>query len=259
MKRTALSSVLMAILIGGCTSREAASLPTQTPVPLGQLVAEAVQSTLAASERIPPSFPYSPAQLAVLLEPGSELEGKWTPSTVTDITRPIPGYACAGYYGSCWGEWAQNISYGTQLLLLLDEDQLGQVTFMYFEDLAAVENAYQLWNRKWSDWKENEIHPYQRDPIGEQWLSRARHSEFVEEDASHLKEPRDLEVLGVEIIFSRCHGFATLRIWFPTQTSWRDPDVLSPESEAEKEHFFDLAYAFMRSVDERIAPYACNP
>jgi hypothetical protein len=259
MNRIPLLLILITLLVNACSLGEPHSLPTETPIPIAELVMDAVEATQTTEDRIPPAFPYSPAELAVLLEPGEDLEGKWDPSTVTDITRPIPGYACGGYYGSCWGDWAKDIAYGAQLLLVKNEDKLGEINFHYYEDQTRVEDAFQQWKSKWSNWEENEINPYLREPIGEQWLSRARHAEFVEEDASHLNEPRDLEVLGVEIVFSRCHGFVSLRIWFPTQTVWYSSDDLSSESEAEKERLFDLAYEYMRQVDERITPYACNP
>ena len=257
MKRTVLLLLLFLILFSGCASQKPAVPPTETSIPIKELVAEALLATQKAEDKIPPSFPYSPAQLATLLEPGKDLEGRWTPSTVTDITRPIPGYACSGYYGSCWGDWAKDISYGAELQLLLKGDKLGQIDFMYFDDLAEVENAYQLWFSKWSDREEN-IHPYAREPIGEQWLSRARYVEIDENEGTD-QDPVWMDHLCVEIAFSRCHGYVTLRIYFPAQTPSSSPDDLSPERIEEKEALFDLAYEYIKSVDERITPYACNP
>ena len=222
-------------------------------IQIEELVAEAIIATRAAEESTPPSFPYTPAQLATLLEPGSDLDGRWTPSSVTDITQPIPGYACTGYYGSCWGDWARDISYGTQLFLLYEQESLGEISFLYFDGLADVENAYQLWFSKWSDWEENIIHPYDREPIGEQWLSRARYVEIDQNEGTD-QDPVWVDHLGVEIAFSRCHGFVTLRIYFPAQTP-----SSSPGRAEEKEALFDLAYEYIKSVDERITPYACNP
>jgi len=260
MKKPVLFLILIGILISGCSPSDPVAPPTATPIPIEELVAEAIIATQAAEEAyFSPDFPYSPAQLATLLEPGADLEGRWAGSTVTDITRPIPGYACTGYYGSCWGDWAKDISYGAQLQLILDEDELGQIHFMYFDDLAEVENAYQLWHSNWSDWEENIIHPYDRDPIGEQWLSRARYTELADKDQSTEEKQVWVEHLGVEIVFSRCHGFATLQIYFPAQTPWSSPENLSVERLDEKEMLFNLAYAYARSIDERITPYACNP
>ena len=259
MKRLVLSLILIGILISGCSPQNQDASPTNTPIPIEELVAEAILNTQTAMEKIPPSFPYSPAQLATLLDPGSDLEGQWIPSTVTDITRPIPGYACAGYYGSCWGDWAKDISYGSQLDLILDDDILGEINFMYFDDPAEVENAYQLWFSTWSGWETTIIHPYDRDPIGEQWLSRAKYIELADEDESTEENQVWIEHLGVEIAFSRCHGFVTLQIYFPAMTAWSRPEDLNPERLEEKERLFDLAYEYMRSVDERITLYACNP
>ena len=259
MKRLTLLLIFFGILFSGCSAQEPIAPPTESSIPIVELVAEAIIATQAAEvENFSPEFPYSPAQLATLLEPGADLEGRWTPSTVTDITQPIPGYACSGYYGSCWGDWAKDISYGAQLLLLLDEDQLGEIDFMYFDDLADVENAYQLFLSKWYSRETTTINPYDRDPIGEQWLHRAKYYEIVEEDSSWLKEPRDLDVLEVEIVFSRCHGFVSFYLWFPTQTPWSSSENPSAERLAEKEALFNLAYAYARSIDGRITPYACN-
>lgn len=260
MRSIALILILFVVLISACSPQEAPASPTNTPVPIEELVAEAILATQTAEEEsFSPEFPYSPAQLATLLEPGKDLEGLWNPSTVVDITQPIPGYACSGYYGSCWGDWARGISYGTQLFLLYEEERLGEIEFLYFDDLVEVENAYQLFSSNWSEWEENQVNPYDRDPIGEQSLHRARYSELIDEDQSTEENPYWVEHLGVQIVFSRCHGFVKLRIWFPAQTPWSSPENLSVERLKEKETLFDLAYEYMQSVDERITPYACNP
>ena len=87
-----------------------------------------------------PSPPYSPIELANLLVPGDALEGAWQPSTVYDVTQPIPGYACSGYYGGCWEVYNDNpISFGAELELLQEGGQLGEVALLYFEDKSSLE------------------------------------------------------------------------------------------------------------------------
>lgn len=258
MKKTGLLFIFLIPLLTGCSFPGPEANPTDTPVPLEELIEEALASTQTARDKIPPAFPYSPAELAVLLEPGASLEGRWSPSTVTDITRPIPGYACSGYYGSCWGDWAKNISYGATLDLAQEDHRLGEIDFMYFDTLAEVENAYQLFLSEWSSREEIAIHPYDRELIGEQWLSRVQYIE-VDLNEGTGRDPDWVEHLDVQIVFRRCHGFVSLRIFFPSQTTAVSRDEPGPERLEEQETLFDLAYEYMRGVDQRITPYACNP
>ena len=259
MKKAKLLFIFLIFLLHGCATPRPAALPTETPVPIEELVEEAIAATQIAGDSIQPAFPYSPAELAQLLEPGEDLEGRWVPSTVIDITRRIPGYACSSYYGSCWGDWARNIEYGAQLKLIYDDDSLGEIEFMYFEDLADVENAFQLWQSEWSEREVNVLKFTEHDPIGDQWASFGRYSEIADEDLSTEDNPVWVEHLGLEIVFSRCHGFVHLWIWFPAQTPWSSWEDLSPERIEEKDELFNLAYVYMQGVDERITPYACNP
>jgi len=271
MKRLVLSLILIGILISGCSPQDQEPSLTNTPIPIEELVAEAILNTQTAMEKIPPSFPYSPAQLATLLEPGSDLEGRWIPSTVTDITQPIPGYACAGYYGSCWGDWAKDISYGADLELLLDGQQFGKSAFLYFEDLAEVDAAYQLFYSKMASWEENRdkttnkiwmqyFNPYDLDPVGEQWLHQVGYVLYDPADTPDLEERVKLEidVLHVMIVFSRCHGFVDLDLKIPAQTDYNSAKENPAERIQEQEDLFHQVYAYARSVDEHITPYACK-
>jgi hypothetical protein len=273
MKRTTLFLILFAIIIGSCSPQEPAALPTDTPIPIEELVAEAITATQTAKvTNFSPEFPYSPAQLATLLEPGADLEGRWTPSTVTDITQPIPGYACAGYYGSCWGDWAKDISYGAELELLLDGQQFGKSAFLYFEDLAEVDAAYQLFYSKMASWEEkrdettnkiwmHNFNPYDLDPVGEQWLHQVGYVLYDPADTPDLEERVKLEidVLHVMIVFSHCHGFVYIDLYIPAQTDYNSAKENPAERIQEQEDLFHQVYTYARSVDERILPYACNP
>jgi len=274
MKRACFFLVLLCILLSSCLSRQT-ELPaaTATPVPIEEILTTALVNTqIAEKTQFSPPFPYTPAQLAVLLEPGTDLEGRWAPSTVTDITRPIPSYACSGYYGSCWGDWAKNISYGANLELLLDGQQFGKSAFLYFEDLAEVDAAYQLFYSKMASWEENRdettnkiwmhnFNPYDLDPVGEQWLHQVGYVLYDPADTPDLEERVKLEidVLHVMIVFSRCHGFVDLDLYIPAQTDYNSAKENPAERIQEQEDLFHQAYAYARSVDERITPYACNP
>jgi len=260
MKKVPILLITISLLLSGCQFAETSVPATETPIPIGTRIADAVSATLQAEEEsFSPAFPYTPAQLAVLLEPGSDLDGRWVPSSVTDITQPIPGYACGGYYGSCWGDWGRKLQYGTTLLLLLDDDRLGEIDFIYYEDLANVENAYQLFLSKWSSWEDVPVNPYQRDLLGEKWLHRLYYVEIEDQDASTPEQAQWVEVLSMNIAFARCHGFVVIELAFPAQTPLSSRGDYSPERLEEMETLFDLAYQYARSVDERITPYACNP
>jgi len=272
MKRIAPYLILFGILISGCSAQESDAPPTITPIPIDELVAEAIVATQVAEKlSFSPDFPFSPAQLATLLEPGDNLEGRWTPSTVTDITQPIPGYACSGYYGSCWGDWAKNISYGANLELLLNGQQFGKSAFLYFEDLTEVDAAYQLFYSKMASWEENRdettnkiwmhnFNPYDLDPVGEQWLHQVGYVLYDPADTPDLEERVKLEidVLHVMIVFSRCHGFVDLDLYIPAQTDYNSAKENPAERIQEQEDLFHQAYAYARSVDEHITPYACK-
>jgi hypothetical protein len=273
MKRTLSVFILAGFLINGCSFREPAAPSTATLVPLEELVAEAINATQTAEvTNFSPGFPYSPAQLATLLEPGAELEGRWTPSSVTDITQPIPGYACSGFYGSCWGDWAKNISYGADLKFLLNGQPFGKSAFLYFEDLAEVDAAYQLFYSKMASWEENrdettnkiwmhKFNPYDLDPIGEQWLHQVGYVLYDPADTPDQAErvKSEIDVLHVMIAFSRCHGFVDIDLYIPAQTDSTSAKENPAERIQEQKDLFHQVYAYARNIDERITPYACNP
>ncbi len=272
MKRVYIFLVLLCTLLSGCFPRQS-ELPAEpaTAVPLKEILATALVNTQEAEKtQFSPPFPYTPAQLATLLEPGADLEGRWTASSVTDLTQPIPGYACSGYYGSCWGDWARDISYGSELELLLDGNNLGETAFLYFDNLAAVDTAYQLFFSNWSSWEENQdeivnqtwmqhFNPYNRDPVGEKWLHFVGYSLYDESTSTDPEEREERELQTIQIIFTRCQGFVIIELRFPVQAPWNSPEDNTAERIQEQEDRFNLTYAYARSVDERITPYACNP
>lgn len=273
MKRIAPYLVLFGILISGCSPQEPVAPPTNTPIPIEELVAEAILATQIAEEvNFSPSPPYSSLELASLLVPGDALEGAWNPSTAYDVTQPIPGYICSGYYGGCWGVYINNPpSFGAELELLQDGVQMGEAALLYFEDKSFGEAIYQGYMDKWSDIGEylagdsaNDIwmhyyNHFNRPELGDKWLHKVGFSEWRGPDQDPDDTANNWELLQVEIVFIRCHMLVLLDLRYEVENPFSSLEDTLEARAVEQEARFDLIYAYAQEIDTRISPYACNP
>jgi len=273
MRKLFLLLILFGTLLGGCSSQEPALPPTATPIQIEELVAEAILATQTAAEAsFSPAPPYSPLELANLLVPGDSLDGAWTPSTVYDVTQPIPGYACSGYYGGCWGVYIDNPpSFGAELELLQDGIQLGEASLLYFEDKSSVEAIYQGYMDKWSDFGENisdspandiwmqYYNHFNRPDLGDKWLHLVGFSEWRGPDQDPDDPANNWELLRVEIVFIRCHMLVLLDLRYEVENPFSSLEDTLEARAVEQEARFDMIYQYAQEIDTRITPYACNP
>ena len=159
MKHTILYLILASILCGGCLVRPSDLPPTETLIPLEELVAAALVETRQAEQEIfSPAPPYSPLQLAQLLAPGDALDGEWQPSTIYDLSQPYPGLPdwCGEYYGSCWGPFRDNrAAYGAEVQFLLNGQHLGEAALLYYQGPEMVRNIFGAFQDNWSEINEN--------------------------------------------------------------------------------------------------------
>lgn len=271
MIRQAIFLVLISIILSGCLAKPTELLPTKTAVPLEELVAGALSSTLEAEQEIPPKFPYSPPQLAVLLEPGKDLQGLYKPSTVTDLTRPYPGLPnwCEDFYGSCWDEFPLGYSYGAELKLIRLEEEMGKVAFLYYEDLGELDDLHQLYQEKWTEWstkEEDEVSElwldlyniFDRPPLGDRWLHYLSNGLYEKSGPPPDAGRNEWELIRIDILVFHCHGFVHIEIHFPPKVLWNSPEYNKEDRIKEMDDFFDLVYDYAVNIDERVTPYACN-
>ena len=268
MNRMAVFPILFAIFLNGCLVRPTDLPPTATQVPLEHLVAEAISATQDAEQAFLPAFPHTPAEIAVLVDPGEHLNGDWRTSTVYDLTQPYPplGNMCGGYFGGC-GDFFPEITYGAEVELLNDGDQLGEVVFFYAEDLNEIDRLYKWdYTRKAEVYQEpaaNEIwlhflDPYPREKLGDNWYHEVGYL-LYQLPESTLENRVERELLKVRIAVFQCHGYLTVEARFIPQHPWNSQDDNQMERRREQEEYFDLVYAYTRILLERLTPYACTP
>ncbi len=265
MKKIVLRIALLGFVLLGCSSKSTGNSPVPTgTLPLEQIVSTAVTGTLEAEKS--PVFPYTPAQLALLLDPGDDLEGSWIGSSVIDLTQPIAGDTFGVTYGSRWQEWPGVADYGAELILLHQGGGIGDVALLYYQDLSAVDTLYQAYYEHWSSDVEDieDLEPWMisfnkftRSDLGDRWLHFVHYYLLDESTSTDPAERQERELLGIQIVFFRCHGFVKLNLSFPPGTAWNDRGDMD-NRRIEQEAFFNLVYEFASRVDEQITPYACN-
>ena len=268
MKKLVSLIIILEFILVSCTSKppESQSEPNET-VQLEQIFSTAVAGTLEAEKtQFSPPFPYTPAQLASLLGPGDDLEGRWIGSSVVDLTQPIEGNICGDTYDNCWQEWPGMADYGAELSLLHQGDGIGYVTLLYYQDLSAIDTIYEAYYDHWSSDVEDieglepwmiSFNKFTRPGLGDKWLHFIHYYLHDESISTDPAESQERELLGIQIVFFRCHGFVKLDLSFPPGTDWNDRDEMDNRI-IEQEAFFNLVYEFASRVDERITPYACN-
>jgi len=273
MKRENFILFLFSILLTGCFAKQPEVPPTETALPLEDLVARALSETQAAEEaNFSPSFPYLPAEIALLVNPGEYLGGSWQTSTVYDLTQPYPPMRglCGGYYGSCVNYFPE-IAYGAEVELIRDSDQLGEVVFIYIEDPEEVERLYQDSYASLSDIEEeygsedyNEVwlqhfNKFQRADLGENWLHKVGFSLYDIPSESTLDNRVERELLESRISIFQCHGYLSINIKYIPENPWNSPEDNMDARLKEQEEKFDLVYEYAKAILERLTPYACNP
>lgn len=270
MRRVLWLGTIFILLLAGCISSQSAVNITSSPEPnLAETISSGISATqTAVIEDFRPAPPYSPLDLAELLIPGESLEREWQPSTVYDLTQPYPGLPdwCGDYYGSCGQNWPGVVDYGVQLKLIHQGGGVGEVVFLYYHDLEAIDEYFQNNQIAWSHAAENleglEVwfinhNPYERPPLGDKWVHFLQYFLFDESTNTDPEQRKERELLGVKIAFVRCHALVRIELDFPPQTSAYNPDDMELRP-LEQEAFFDLVYAYAQEVDQNIAPYGCN-
>ena len=273
MRKNFLILILFGTLIGGCSSQEPALPPTSTPIEIEELVAEAILATQTAEEiNFSPSFPYLPAEIALLADPGDFLGGGWQTSTVYDLTQPYPPLEgmCGGYYGGCGNNFVE-IQSGAEVELLRDGDQLGEVTFVYTNDPEEIKFLYLNNFSRASEVDENmrgEVHnqiwlrflnPYNVEELGDNWFHEVYYSlhEITSESTSEYRAERELLTIKIKIYL--CHGYLRIEVRYPPVNPWNNPEDNMEKRLLEQEERFNLVYDYAQALIERITPYACNP
>ena len=271
MKKGIVILILLSFFFGGCLVRPAELPATETPIPLEVLLEEALSATREAEASIPPSFPYSPVQLASLLEPGKDLWGFYKPSSVTDLSRPYPGLPswCEEYYGSCWNEFPLDYSYGAELKLIRLEEEMGKVSFLYYQKPEDLDTLYQVYEEKWTEWSSNEEHEvsdtwlnlfnqFDRPPLGDKWLHYLSNGLYEKSGPPSDVGRNEWELIRIDILIFRCHGFVHIEVHYPPKVLWNSPEYNKEDRIKEMEKYFNWVYEYAEHIDERVTPYACN-
>lgn len=273
MKKTLLIVLFASLLLSSCLVSGTGQQPTAQPTSdLEALVAAALAETQqAAVEGFSPALPYSPAEIALLVEPGDLLDGGWMSSTTYDLTQPYPplGEMCGGYYGGCVG-YFPDFLLGAEVELVRDGDQLGEVVFLYIEDIEALDQFYQArtqerleldetygsqdYNKIWLE----SFNRFQRDSLGEKWFHEAGFG-LYDLPGSTLENRLERELLRIRISVFECHGYLMVEVRYPAENPWDSSEDNSQARQAEQEARFDLVYDYTRTILERLHPYACNP
>ncbi len=272
MKRKNFILFLFSILLTGCIAKQPELPPTETVVPLEDLVEQALLKTQTAEEvNFFPSFPYLPAEIALVVDPGHYLGGGWQISTVYDLTQPYPPLQglCGGYYGSC-GNYFPEIAYGAEVELIRDNDQLGEVVFIYIEYPEEVEQLYQDKYAELSDiekeygseeynkiWLQH-FNKFQRPDLGENWFHEVGFSLYDIPSESTLENRIERELLWSKISIFECHGYLSIDIRYLPENPWYSPEDNMDARLKEQEEKFDLVYEYAQAILERLTPYACN-
>jgi hypothetical protein len=268
VNRIAVIPILITIFLSGCLVRPTDLPPTETQVPLEDLVAEALAATQDAEQALPPTFPYAPAEIALLVDPGEYLGGGWRTATVYDLTQPYPplGKMCGGYYGGC-GDFFPTIVSGVEVELIRAGDQLGEVAFIYAGSLDEIDRLYKWdYTRKvdvYQDPAANEIwlhflDPYPRDQLGQNWYHEVGYLLYeLPESTAEIRVEREL--LRVRIAVFQCRGYLTVEARFRPEHPWNSPEDNQVERRQEQEENFDLVYEFLQGILEKLTPYMCNP
>lgn len=268
MNRMAVIPIIFTIFLSGCLVRQTDLPPTETQIPLEGLVAEALASTQDAERSLPPTFPYTPAEIALLVDPGEYLGGEWRTSTVYDLTQPYPplGKICGGIYGGC-RDFFPTIVSGVEVELIRDGDQLGEVVFIYARDLEEIDRLYKWdYTRKVEVYQEpaaNEIwlhylDLYPRDQLGQNWYHEVGYLLYeLPESTEEIRGEREL--LKVKIAVFQCRGYLSVETRFIPEHPWNSPEDNQVERQQEQEENFNLVYEFMRGILENLTPYMCNP
>ena len=252
--------LIFGFLLVGCSSppTESIPLPSET-IPIEDHISTAIVATEQALEtQFSPSQPYNTIQLAILLEPGDDLEGSWRPSSVVDLTQPIPEFPCGdGYYGACWPEWPGVADYGVNLKLLLGGEEMGSTVFIYYDDLQDIETIYQAYHSRWITIKEDEEQSY--NDIWLHYFNRYDNTNLGEISLNNigysLYEPDDRELLTIRVVFVRCHGLVSIELRFPPDTNFKDDEKNTRLQE--QETLYQLVYEYAQAVDQRISAYVC--
>ncbi len=277
MKKNINLFLLISLLLGGCRARGTKGPPIPDPtIDLEKLVSAALLETQQAQETaFSPAPPYSPLELAALLVPGDLLEGEWQPSTVYDLTQPYPPLAdfCGEYYNGCAEIFENNVAtYGVELEMLHEGNQLGEVALLYYKDPSLPDSLFQYVQDNWSGTdlddtsNANELwmhrySPFQREVLGERWMHRVGYSLFEWEgpEADTTYDRPEREFNQIEIIFIRCHVYLELDLRFPVENPWDSPEDNLEARAAEQEARFNLVYEYAQALDERITSFACGP
>ncbi len=252
---------LMSLFISGCLIKPSDLPPTETAVPMEELIISALAETQDAEKgNFSATIPYSPLELAELLVPGDALEGEWKPSTAYDLTQPIPGFPCGeGYYGTCWNDWPGVADYGVELILLSDGEEMGKAVFMYYQDLDDIEAIYQAFNTRWTESKAEEEESY--NDIWLHFNNALDTSDLGQKSQNRvgygLYEPDDRELLAFQIELFRCHGYVHIELRFIPETHWQDKDTDARLQE--QDSLFQIVHEYAQEVDQRITLYACRP
>ena len=269
MDKIILLFVIFGLSLVGCSPLGDGEIhPPITVSPLPKEINTAQTNTQEAEvDLLIPSFPYTPAQLAILFEPGKYLEGKWQSSSILDLTRPVPGYPCGdGYYGSCWDDWPGLADYGVKVDLLQEDSEFGEIVFLYYQDTSAInsffEEYYSNLNKSVEDLEGLEtwmisFNKFERKVLGEKWLHHVQYVLYDESTSTDPAERKEREVLEIKLAFIRCHGYVKMKLAFPPNTAWNNPDDREDRI-VEQEDFFNLVYDYAQVIDQRITPYACN-